>query len=651
VRALGIALILAFLALCAPEAGASLQPIGLSVDGGEESWHSETGFALRWANPPQPVAAVHYRLLEPSGEVATGEAVLNWPATALPHLAVPAFPGIYTAEVWLEDGGGVEGPPVSAALRFDNARPGPVEPLPEEGWIGRGAFPYTLRLSHPAGAEPLSGIRGYAFSIDRSASGVPCAGPNVCSEAETDLHSGVGGDTLTIPDLPEGIDYVHAVAVSGSGVHSAVPGVASLKVDETDPVTAISGVPEGWSNRPLLVTATAIDSASGMQASGSGGPFTAIRVDGGTPVTASGDAVETTVIGSGIHTIEYYGRDAAGNAADGDLFNGRRNDPPASITAKIDREAPSVAFVNAQDSRDPERIEARASDSLSGVSPAGSSIAVRRVASGERFSALPTDRSAGVLTAHWSSEAYAPGEYEFRATVADRAGNVSASVNRRNGAAMRLHSPLKIATSLIAASGRRSLAYGSGTRFAGRLIAGRRAPLADATVQVVERFGAGAVPRERVSRVRTSGSGEFSVRLQPGPSREVLASVAPSPTTRGASSKPLWLAVRSGARLRVSAPVARVGGKPIVFSGQVASAGASIPAEGKAVQLQFRLPDLPWSEFRTIRTDRRGRFRYPYRFADDDSRGAHFQFRAYVPAQANWPYQPASSKPVAVKGA
>ena len=97
-------------------------------------------------------------------------------------------------------------------------------------------------------------------------------------------------------------------------------------------------------------------------------------------------------------------------------------------------------------------------------------------------------------------------------------------------------------------------------------------------------------------------------------------------------------------------PSARIGGAAVVFRGRVASGGAAVPADGKVVQLQFRLPGLPWSEFRTVRTDRRGRFRYAYRFSDDDSRGVRFQFRAYAPAQAGWPFEPAGSLPVAVLG-
>ena len=68
------------------------------------------------------------------------------------------------------------------------------------------------------------------------------------------------------------------------------------------------------------------------------------------------------------------------------------------------------------------------------------------------------------------------------------------------------------------------------------------------------------------------------------------------------------------------------------------------------VRLQFRLGRTPWSAFRTIQTDSRGRFRYSYRFSDDDSRGARFQFRAYLPADENWPYAPAGSRPVLVIG-
>jgi hypothetical protein len=51
-----------------------------------------------------------------------------------------------------------------------------------------------------------------------------------------------------------------------------------------------------------------------------------------------------------------------------------------------------------------------------------------------------------------------------------------------------------------------------------------------------------------------------------------------------------------------------------------------------------------------VESDRRGRFRYAYRFSDDDSRGVRFQFRAYVKGREGWPYEPGASRPVMVTG-
>jgi hypothetical protein len=656
---LAVTMVAAAIVTASPAAAAPLQPLDLRVDGGEESWHADTRFVLRWSNPPasggSPVAAVHHRLLGPGGDtLAEGE--IGWAATSIQPLKVPAVPGAYRAEVWLEDASQNEGPPAVATLRFDNAAPGRVDPQPVPGWISRNGLPILLHLGRPAGPEPLSGIRGYAVSIDRAPGESPCADPYACTEAETDLRGGAGEDVLPVEELPEGTSYVHAVAVSGSGMHSAEAGSAVLRVDKTDPRASLFGIPDGWSNRPLTLTARASDDGSGMLPSGAGGPFTAIRIDGGPPIVEAGESVTATAIESGVHSIAFYARDAAGNVADGGELNGHRNHKPQTAVARIDREAPRLAFANSQDPADPERIEARVADPLSGIDPSRGRISVRPLGSGERFTALPTEVDGGVLRARWDSGAHPPGEYEFRATACDRAGNETSTSSRGNGRAMRLTAPLKVSTTLRAGFGRqgvetqRTVRYGRSILYSGRLVAGRRTPLVGATVQVIERFARRSRTRERVTTVRTAAGGDFGVRLAPGPSREVVALAAPTPTLRGSSSKPLSLGVRAGLGMSVSSAVAKVGGRPIVFRGRALSRSAEIPAGGKAVELQFRLPGLPWSEFRTVRTDRHGRFRYAYRFADDDSRGVRFQFRAYAPAQAGWPFKPAGSKPVAVLG-
>jgi len=657
---LAVASVLVALAVGSPTAAgaAPLAPLDLRVDGGEESWHAETSFALRWTNPSSggsPIVAVHHRLLAPDGQtLAEGE--IGWAATSIQRLTVPATPGAYRAEVWLEDASGSEGPPAAATLRFDDVAPGRVDPQPVPGWISRNGLPIVLHLGRPAGPEPLSGIRGYAVSIDPAPGGSPCADRYACSETETDLRGGAGEDALPIEELPEGASYVHAVAVSGSGMHSTEAGSTVLRVDKTDPQTSLSGIPDGWSNRPLTLVAKASDEESGMLPGGAGGPFTAIRIDAGPPISAPGESVTATAIESGVHSIAFYARDAAGNVADGGKLNGRQNHEPETAVAHIDREAPQLAFASSQEPGDPETIEARAGDALSGIDPGRGQIAVRPLGSGERFESLPTAVEGDVLRAHWDSGAYPPGEYEFRATAYDRAGNGASTSSRGNGAPMRLTAPLKVSTTLRAGFGRsgveaqRTVRYGQSVLYSGRLLAGRRTPLAEAPVQVVERFAGGSGAQQRVTTVRTTARGDFGVRLAAGPGREVVALAAPTATLRGSSSQPLRLGVRTGLRLRVSSAVAEVGGRPVIFSGRVFSRGTGIPAEGKAVQLQFRLAGLPWSEFRTVRTDGRGRFRYSYRFADDDSRGVRFRFRAFAPAQAGWPFRPAGSRPVAVVG-
>jgi hypothetical protein len=129
----------------------------------------------------------------------------------------------------------------------------------------------------------------------------------------------------------------------------------------------------------------------------------------------------------------------------------------------------------------------------------------------------------------------------------------------------------------------------------------------------------------------------------------VSAAFPGSPTLTRSASSALRLEVNSGIRLRASAPEATVGGRPVVFRGHLEADVAAISVRERTVQLQFRLPGLPWTEFRSLQTDAQGRYRFAYRFSDD-SRGVSFKFRAFVPAQIGWPYRAAGSPLVAVRG-
>lgn len=656
---LAFAGILAALACLVPTAAASPpRPPNLRVVGGTDLWHADNSFSLIWDAPPPftpaPIAT-HYRVRDPQG-TAIQEGGVGWIEDGIGALIVPKVPGVYSAEVWFEEAGGAQGLPATVPMRFDDVRPGPVEPQRIAGWIGRTAFPLRVRIGHPSGPLPLAGIRGYAVSIDAAPVDIPCAASDRCSDAETTLREGVAGDEVAIGTLSEGVNYLHAVAVSGSGMKSATGGHIPLRVDVTDPTTKLTGLPPGWTNRPVWLTASAVDGGAGMAADGVGPtPFTAILDVGGAPSIGSGGSVTATVVSEGVHRIAYYARDAAGNVDDGAVVNGIADRPPRTALVKIDRTSPKLAFANAQDPRDPELLRVRIADSLSGVDPSRGWVGVRSAGSGDRFEPLPLVASgSGELRARWDSDSFPAGNYEFRAIGYDVAGNAAVTTKRQNGSPMTLSNPLKTMTSLRASfprlGAKRTVPYSRRVLIRGRLIAGRSSPPTSMPVRVIERFASGAHPPTRITAAMTEPNGTFSFRTSPGPSRTIAVSFDGNPTLTRSDEQELQLAVRSRVRLRTSAGFATIGGRPLIFSGRLAARPGEIPAGGRPVELQFRLPGLPWTEFRTVQTDAGGRFHYAYRFSDDDSRGVRFQFRAYAPAQEDWPYEPGGSQPLLVRG-
>jgi len=651
-----------------------LRPIGLRVfDDDGDGWHAANDFRMAWDRPPIaelfPVTAADHRVRDQAGVVVVPAVRHPGNVNRIEHLRVPPQPGVYIVDVWLEGPAGQAGPKASTTLRFDDARPANVRPLVPAGWISAGT---RLRIEHPAGPQPISGIRGYAISVDRSGDSTPCATPGWCRPAETDLAGGIDDDSFLYGALPEGTSVVRAVAVSGSGMSSAATQSATVHVDASRPEVVLSGATAGWANGPVQVRVEAADALSGMAAGGPDGPFTAIAVDGEVPRVERGAVARATVTGNGAHDVAFYARDAVGNSREG---------APSRALVRIDEEPPQVAFTRAQDPADPERIEAAVADRLSGPDPARGSIALRPRGSRQLWEPLPTEVRPGRLVARWDSDASAAGTYEFRATAFDLAGNAGSGERRGDGARMVLSNPLKARTAIAAGFGGRRLVwprctrregqrrcrreaidafelrpqtravpYGHGIAFAGQLTSAAGSRLGGLPIEIVESFAAGAGSLQRTTTARTAADGSFLTRLAPGPSRRVEVVFAGTRTLSRAHGESVRLEVLAGVRMRASSGLVRVGGAPVIFSGSVGDLGAPTPSGGRPVELQFRLPGREWSEFRTVQTDAHGRFRYPYAFSDDDSRGVRFQFRAYAPAAEDWPYEPAFSRPVFVTG-
>jgi hypothetical protein len=135
---------------------------------------------------------------------------------------------------------------------------------------------------------------------------------------------------------PPGADLAQALAIS-SPVPSApaAPDVATTAADDTlPPVTVASGVDDLWHNAPVLVTLTATDTGSGVA-------YTEYKLDAadwvpGTQVTVPAPADHT---GDGPHTLLFRSVDNAGNL----------EDPPGSVTVRIDTTPPATTAAGAQD--------------------------------------------------------------------------------------------------------------------------------------------------------------------------------------------------------------------------------------------------------------------------------------------------------------
>lgn len=640
---------------------------GVHVRGGD-AYTAFNSFAIEWDPNPLGSPPVKYMVLNRDGSQIPGYSVEETEEPVVGGIRVPG-PGNYLFLVWNQG--------FTASwvwLNLDDERPEPASLTAPTRIAARS--PITARISFPGQPVPISGIAGYAVTLDAQKDSDPCAQGDRCAPGNLIAPDRSLTAQAEFPPPPEGVNYVHAVAISATGMESTEVATAKVVVDGTPPLVRLEGVPEGWSADPVRVTAVATDALSAMTAAGPDGPITALAVDGGPPLIEPGDRAGTTVSGDGVHRIGFYGRDALGNSGDGSLALAR----PGSATVRIDETGPTVRFA-APDPGDPERIEATVADGLSGPDPDRGTIALRQVGSSARFQPLPTLTRRGHLVARWSSDDFPRGPYEFRATGFDLAGNPKTTNLAGGGGAFILQNPVKRETHLAFGFGagrlvfqRCSRADGGrrchravvrsfarrppgrtvpcchGALVGGRLVDAGGAPLAGQTVEVVETFAAGAHNDSRRTGLTTDADGRFSTRLAPGPSREITAEFPGTSRLTRADGRQIRLRIRAAVHLRVSTGHVKVGGPPVVFNGRIAHPEAPIPASGLPVQLQFRLPGMPWTEFRTVQSDAYGHFRYPYSFNDDDSAGVRFQFRASVPAAGGWPFAPATSRPVAVTG-
>jgi hypothetical protein len=618
----------------------SAQPVGLEAVGGS-NWRAVNRFEFTWQTPSgqtSPIVAAEYRVIAADGDVEVAQGRLDRAEpTSLGPLSVPAS-GTYRVEVRLVDAAGNVGAPASVPIRFDDAPPGDVAPEAPDGWVSADELPFEQPIEQALPGGP-SGVDGYAVAIARDAPLRPCGG-EVCSVAELDLSGGPENRFAVIPNLAEGSHWISAVAASGARIPSRQTGSTQVKVDKTEPVTSISGVPDRWMNRPVTVTVAASDDLSGMEprpAIDDGLPVTSIAVDGQAPYESVGPQVRFTVASEGATQVTFWARDLAGNLNDGKLGpSGDRHRPPGSAVVRIDTVAPNLAFLP-RDPEDPELVTASVTDSSSGLD--SGSISIRRIGS-TTYVPLRTTVGRDQLQARIPSDDLTPGTYELRAQAEDRAGNTGTTSSDASGGAMVLSLPLKrqvrVSLSRVGdsiADGKVRLASGVG--------------LSGASLLAEQRFAPGS--RRRVIRVslRADGTGSFRFRLRPGPTRSVQVSYAGSRQNSRAGSRRLAFAFRDRTSFTLAPTRLRNGGR-VTMTGAVRGKGAIQPAAGKLVAIQYFDPGRSiWRPVEVIRTGRSGRFRYSYRFRTI-AYAQRILFRATSLSEAGWPYLPSTSTPKSV---
>ncbi|MEA2348687.1 MAG: hypothetical protein QOG62_2474 [Thermoleophilaceae bacterium] len=342
--------------------------------------------------------------------------------------------------------------------------------------------------------------------------------------------------------------------------------------------------------------------------------------------------INTGELSDGHHQVELQAVDAAGNMGH------------ETRTINVDNNAPVASF-DARDRGNPSQVTVSASDTASGV--AGGQIEMRPLG-GSTWRQIPTSVESTRLMGTLPTEDLEEGTYEFRASIADHAGNSTLVDRMYDGTKAEFVVPgsTRMTAALAGKHGRevqsKRVRYGRSARASGtlRTLSGAAVPTAPVTV-MARRRSSGA-DWEVEGHVMTDGDGRFSYQLPVGPSRDLRFDYAGSEHHLG-SSATVGVSVPATTSLKPSRR--RVdGGKSVVFSGRVR--GGPVPAAGKLVDLQAYYRGR-WRTFALPRTDTRGRWKRRYKFGATSSL-VRYRFRARVPREVGYPYLPGRSKTVRV---
>lgn len=248
----------------------------------------------------------------------------------------------------------------------------------------------------------------------------------------------------------------------------------------------------------------------------------------------------------------------------------------------------------------------------------------------------------------------ANGAHTLRVLVEDAAGNRVTAIGPRRVEVLNIPqgapngAPAEDGARIsLQIKGRRGLRARTGYRrlvtLSGRIMAGSRG-IGGARLDVMRNLAHSSGFR-RIKGVTTDPDGRFRFRTRAVRSAQLRLdyrshSNDPQPDSSGVAT----VLVRAPVTLRRTPAVTR-NGRLVRFSGRIR--GSSRGRSRARVRMQARVRGR-WKTFRTVRTDRRGRYRLRYRFRRT-FRTQTYKFRALVPAQSRLPYAAGRSRSVRVK--
>jgi len=523
--------------------------------------------------------------------------------------------------------------------------------------------PPKISLSGPlASGRWLSGAAGRVNNLDLVASdnagmreiAISLSGRNVVQPYSCDWSrptpcptraTGSGGPTVA--DLPDG-RHTLVVSAKDAGGNSSRES-RNVFVDNTPPGPVLPEVAggTGWrrTNGFGIVWTNPAETAAPITSA----HWKLCRVDGACPShgVQEGTGVEEIsrllAPAPGDYRLFVWLEDAAGN----------QREATAAVSAPIrfDPEPPDLAFL-APDPADPLRVVVNASDRHSGM--ADGEIEMRATGT-STWHGLPTKLDGSQLVAYVDDERFRRGAYEFRARGEDHAGNEASTGKRTDGSAAMLRLPARVDTRLVVGIPRRRhgdtgrsrfdhdvrARYGSVLRLAGLLSNSEGQPLEAATIEALEERPDGTSLPNGLATTRADG--RFAYVLRATRNRELLFRY-PGSRRIGAATAVFDLEVPAATSIRVSRRTVR-NGRSVLFSGRVRT--RPLPLSGKLIEMQAHFRGR-WRTFSTLRTDRRGRWRFRYRFGATLGR-VTYRFRTRLPAEGGYPFVTGHSRVAKVR--